>query len=73
LANEFKKTLQDWGITKPIHIGTTAVDQSLLDEFVLEEKFKRFHRSSSINVLFLARLERAKGAFETVDAVSLLL
>ena len=73
MANEFKETLREWGRTKPIHLGTTSVDQSLLDNFLLEEKIKRFQESSSINVLFFARLEREKGVIETVEAVSLLL
>jgi len=73
LAKEFKKTLQQWGINQPIHIGTTTVDKSLLDNFSFEKKLINLRKVKTIRILFLARLEREKGVFETIDAFSLLL
>ena len=73
LAKEFKKTLQQWGINQPIHIGTTTVDKSLLDNFSFEKKLINLRKVKTIRILFLARLEREKGIFETIDAFSLLL
>lgn len=72
LATEFKRTLQQWGIAQPIHLGSTTVEESLLERFSFEEKLKCIRQMKTIRILFLARLERGKGAFETVDAVSIL-
>ena len=76
LASEFKNKLVQWGINSPVYIETTAVEESLLkdtdplskwvnDGFLLEDK--------PLKILFLARLEHNKGAFETLDAIKLLL
>lgn len=69
LASEFKKALQQWGIIQPIFLGTTAVDKSLLDNFSIENKTIQIRQDEKIKILFLSRLEREKGVFETVDAV----
>jgi len=73
LANEFKTTLQRWGITQPIHLGTTTVDESLLKNFSFSNKLAKIKRAEQIKILFLSRLEREKGIFETIDAVSILI
>jgi glycosyltransferase involved in cell wall biosynthesis len=72
LAIEFKKVLQQWGVTQPIHLGTTNVEESLLANFSISEKLTRIKKANKIKILFLARLEKEKGVFETVDAVSVL-
>lgn len=69
LASEFKKVIQKWGVTQPIYLGTTTVDESLLDEFSIENKIIEIRQAEKIKILFLSRLEREKGVFETVDAV----
>ncbi|WP_417238947.1 glycosyltransferase family 4 protein [Bizionia sp.] len=64
LASEFKDKLSEWGIGCPIHLTTTKVDDSLLDDFHLEKRsFKE------INFLFLARIVKNKGIFEALDAI----
>ena len=73
LSGEFKKTLEKWGVTQPIYLGTTAVDESLLKGFSISDKLERVQKASPIKILFLARLHKEKGIFETVDAVSMLI
>lgn len=70
LSGEFKKTLKEWGVTQPIYLGTTAVDESLLKGFSIGDKLNHVKKAPKIRILFLARLHKEKGVFETVDAVS---
>jgi glycosyltransferase involved in cell wall biosynthesis len=73
LASEFKSKLMSLKINKPIHILTTAVDELLIDNFSIEKKIKKIETSKTIHLLFLSRLEKEKGVFETMDAFKLLL
>ncbi len=70
LGSEFNDILRKWGVTAPIYLRTTAVDDNLLRTFSLQKKITRIRKAETIKILFLARLERAKGVFETVDAVN---
>jgi glycosyltransferase involved in cell wall biosynthesis len=66
LASEFKSKLQEWGVNKPIQLTSTKVDNDLLSNFKIEnKKYKQ-------NILFLARIEEAKGIFITIDAFLLI-
>ena len=56
----------------PIYRGSTAFDNNLLSDFDLKTKLERLTIVRETKILFLARLERAKGVFETVDAVKIL-
>lgn len=60
------------GVKVPIYRGTTTVQESLLAGIEVEKKWVDPVKSS-VKILFLARLERAKGVFETVQAVKLLI
>lgn len=73
LASEFKLKLRQWGITAPIYLGTTAVDNNLLVNFNLDAKLSRLKHAQEVKILFLARLVPAKGIFEIVDALKILL
>ena len=73
LATEFKEVLQQWGITQEIYLGTTTVDESLVKNFSISNKLAQIKKAKEIKILFLARLERKKGIFETIDAVSKLI
>lgn len=74
LASEFEQKLRDWGVSAPIELGTTVVDDEyLLNGFDYEAKILNLIVKQRMKVLFLARLERGKGVFETVDAVKILI
>jgi len=73
LATEFKEVLQNWGISQPIHQETTTVNTSLLENFSISKRLEKLTTTQKIKILFLARLEREKGIFETIDAVCILI
>lgn len=62
LASDFKEKLKDWGISKPIKLTTTKVDDSLLKNY--EVKSKNYGNT----LLFLARVEKEKGIFVALKA-----
>jgi glycosyltransferase involved in cell wall biosynthesis len=70
LAEEFRERLLSWGVAAEVHLGTTAVDNGLLDDFSIDAKRREFSPDSAIRVLFLARIERDKGIYETIEACS---
>jgi len=72
LASEFKEKLRSWKISAPIFVETTPVDPGLLDSFDIEKRISAIIEKQTIRILYLARIERNKGVFETVNAVSLL-
>ena len=68
LANAFKVELGTWGVTCPIELTTTKVNDALLKNFDVE-----LLRTGEVkNILFLSRIERAKGVYEAIDTYSLL-
>jgi len=68
LASEFKKVLIDWGVKAEIFIETTTVDDKLLISNVLNTKEQKGKTSIPKNILFLSRIEKEKGVFETLHA-----
>jgi glycosyltransferase involved in cell wall biosynthesis len=64
LAQAFAERLRGWGYTGPIHVETTLVD----DAFAAGA-LSRPAPGAEMVLLFLARVERPKGIFETIDAV----
>lgn len=62
LAQEFKSKLIEWGIQSNINLTTTKVDDNLLLDF----EFK--HKPINPNILFLARIEKAKGIYIVIDS-----
>lgn len=66
LAECFKNLLRLWGVKVPIIQSTTKVADYLLEGFQIEQKvFRR-------NILFLARIEKSKGIYETIDTYVIL-
>ncbi|OEU78834.1 MAG: hypothetical protein BA873_10395 [Desulfobulbaceae bacterium C00003063] len=73
LAVEFKKKLENIGYSKPIFLETTIVDDDAFSDF-RRKKYKlspeRF--DSGIHILFLSRIQREKGIYETIKAFQVL-
>lgn len=67
LARDFERRLRQIGVTVPIELTTTKVEDSLTDGLDLETK-----DYSSRQLLFLARAERDKGIYETIDTFAIL-
>ncbi|MBN1186140.1 MAG: glycosyltransferase family 4 protein [Bacteroidales bacterium] len=68
LAREFEQYLRQLGVTAPIYITTTKVDDRMLAGMEAASQKK----GKIINVLFLARVERVKGIFTAIDTFKLL-
>jgi len=65
LSSGFKKKLRQWGYKGEIIIQTTTVNSNLLNdiEYDLDFKFDK-----EVRILFLSRLLKEKGIYETIDA-----
>lgn len=63
LSKSFKSDLIKWGITSPIELTTTKVDDDLVSSFDIGNK--QFNEST---ILFLTRIEIYKGIFIALDA-----
>jgi len=72
LSSEFKNKLIEWEVNAPIYLGTTCVDDALTQGINPCKKWEHPEEISCINVLFLARLEKEKGIYETIDAIKIL-
>lgn len=68
LAKEFVGKLNQWGINAPIHLTSTKVDDKLLANFDITTK-----QYQPFNLLFLARLEKEKGIYTTLEVYETLL
>lgn len=67
LANVFKRKFLSWGITTPIVLTTTKVNDNLLEDFNV------ISRTGNIrNILFLSRIEKTKGVYEAVRTYEIL-
>ncbi|PHS14732.1 MAG: glycosyl transferase family 1 [Kangiella sp.] len=66
LSSSFKREMISWGIVSPIYLTTTKVDDTLVKNFVFEDK------KDSNTLLFLARVEENKGIFVTLKAFQIL-
>ena len=67
LSQSYRDSLQKWGVTCPVEVTTTKVDDRMLQGFDITD------RNGTIqNILFLARIEKEKGLYETITAYQLL-
>ena len=71
-ASEFKGQMRNWGFNQPIYVETTAVDDTLLDGFSIENRRRRVGSGNTVQLLFLARIEKDKGICETIKAAQIL-
>jgi glycosyltransferase involved in cell wall biosynthesis len=67
LAQAFKRELISWGVSTPIVLSTTKVDNKLLADFEANSRTGKVK-----NILFLARVEKNKGIYETIRTFELL-
>lgn len=67
LASEFRQAFESWGYKGPVYLETTTVDEKNVRVSPVENK-----GHSSLNLLYMARIERAKGVYDCVDALKYL-
>ncbi len=66
LANEFKNYLQELNIKAPILLTTTKVNDKLVEE-IPQKNIEQIN-----TILFLGRVEKAKGIFTTIETYEIL-
>jgi glycosyltransferase involved in cell wall biosynthesis len=73
LASSFRRQLIEMGITKPIHLTRTSVEDELVSQFSEHSlRAKLRNERTARTVLFLSRIERGKGIYEALDAFAVL-
>ena len=72
LSDAFRKKLENWGVTKPIYREVTVLSNDSLAGVDVQEVVRKRHQSGKWRILFLSRVLRTKGIYETVEAASLL-
>lgn len=68
LCSSFKESLLSWGVTSPVYLVTTKVDNRLLSGF----DFTKHQREKVDKILFLARIEKEKGIFEALETFEII-
>ena len=68
LADEFQKKLQSIGITSQIYMETTVIGDEYFSEFSMTQRNFREH----FRILFLSRIEKAKGIYIVLKAYSII-
>lgn len=63
LATAFKEKLMRWGVTAPVWLTSTKVDDRLLQDFSMSQK-----NTEPNKLLFLARVEKNKGIYIALEA-----
>ena len=69
LASDFRDDLRRWGFETPVYLETTVVADSVLEDCV---DLASIRPHGVFRLLFLSRVEVAKGVLELLDAFSLL-
>lgn len=70
LASSFRDILHSWGVAAPIELTTTKVDDRLL---LIDLNQDDEEQSNIITeLLFLARIDKAKGVYEAINAFEIL-
>jgi glycosyltransferase involved in cell wall biosynthesis len=63
LAKRFKVSLQRWGVSSPVYVETTVASECMFNAVG-----ERGWQQGPIELLFLSRMEDAKGVFQLVEA-----
>lgn len=66
LSADFEKKLLEWGYKGEVVVATTTVNSNLFNE--VTGMSPRVNANSSLNILFLSRIFKEKGIYETVTA-----
>ncbi len=67
LADRFRSIMREWGVTTPILLTTTKVEDRMINSFDINSRDGNIH-----NILFLSRVEKAKGVYDIIDTFKLL-
>ena len=73
LASRFAASIRQWGISSPVYLASTSVDDEVLLDYSIDEKISDLRSTECFRLLFMARLEHKKGVIELIRAVMLLI
>ena len=74
LAKEFMDQIRVYGYQKPVYLETTVVEDDIIQLADNPQSLKAFQNNEKpIVILFLSRVEVAKGIYETIDSFQTLL
>ena len=68
LSEDFKKKIRQWGYKGSITVESTTINSKLITDFKIEDKLNNLENLETVKILFLSRILREKGLFETVEA-----
>jgi glycosyltransferase involved in cell wall biosynthesis len=71
LSAGFRNKLREWHFRQPVYLETTVVDDDLLKGFDIREAFI-MRQDGPRKLLFLSRIVKEKGIYETIDAFKLI-
>jgi glycosyltransferase involved in cell wall biosynthesis len=72
LSSEFKEKLRQWGYTGPVSLGSTIVDESLLEGEDFQCLSSVRSASEHTNILYLGNVSKEKGVWEVLKAYQVL-
>lgn len=72
LSEEFKRALEGFGCKQPIYREVTVIDDDNLRRFNIKDTLKSRLAAKERRIIFLSRIVRAKGIYETIEAVDIL-
>lgn len=72
LAEEFKDVLVSWDCMKPISREVTIIDENIYEKFDINKIINDRLKHEKWRILFLARIVREKGVYETVVTLEIL-
>lgn len=73
LSGRISNKLESWGYKGSIRLETTLVDSSLLQDYSIGELQQKYNTGSPAHILFISRLEKIKGIYETIDSFRIFL
>lgn len=68
LSKDFETKLREWGYTGKISIATTTIERGLIAGFSIKDKSEHIRNSGKLRILFMSRLVKEKGIYETIEA-----
>jgi len=72
LSAEFKYKLEQWGFKQPIYLEVTIADDDALRRFDIHQTINDRLEDKKRRILFISRIVKSKGIYETIKAVSIL-
>lgn len=69
LASAFEQRLHDWGITQPVYREVIVIEDEVFASVDIEELLRQRQMAAVRQILFPARLIRAKGIFTLIEAL----